>query len=87
MVNESDCDAKDEATIERYVQEKLTTAASSIETACVTFCEERLYPLDQGLNKVRSPIRGFGLRPLVLNNPFASPQATLSTLLQFINRS
>ena len=55
MVNESDRSAKDDASIEGYVREKLGAGGARIELACMTFDEEKLYPLDQGLNKVRVP--------------------------------
>ena len=53
MVNESDHSSKDDATIERYVREKLGAGGAGFNLACMTFNEETLYPLDQGLNKVR----------------------------------
>lgn len=51
MVNEPDPAAKDRAVLERYVQEKLGASIAAVELACMTFNEENIYPLDQGLNK------------------------------------
>lgn len=52
MVNESDAQAKDDATVETYVEKQLRSGLGSVQVACMTFDEERLYPLDHGLNKV-----------------------------------
>eukprot|EP00966_Prymnesium_polylepis_P086031 1991234-Prymnesium_polylepis.1 len=54
MVNESDSSAKDDVSIEKYVSDRLGSGSKAIEWACFAFDEEKLYSLDEGLNKARA---------------------------------
>ena len=88
MVNESDHSSKDDATIERYVREKLGAGGAGFNLACMTFNEEMLYPLDQGLNKVWD-MQKFLPCPAKrrLHPPLHRPQATIDELVRFISSS